>query len=155
MAGHGLTLAGFAPRFWPLPTYRKSRARQRKGATGWRRRRIAQPWRCLLLRVGPLARLNVLVCQYHLGHTQLNAERALRLLQCLPTFATLTRAGLALPLGTLNSHCGVVIILANEENRAFDLPSDPTFVKLQPDMQTWGVLEVPPVLSSRETTQRS
>ncbi len=95
--------------------------------------------------VGPLARLNILVCQYHLGHTQLIAERVLPLLQHIPSSASLTCAGLALlaarKAGTLHSYQGLLAILANEENTAFDLPTVPIFIKLQSDMQTCGILE--------------
>jgi len=85
--------------------------------------------------VSPLARLNILICQYQLGHYQLIPERVLPLISHVPPVATLAFLGLALPAAhkadSVASFKQVALALASPENLAFDLPSVPTFVVLQ------------------------
>lgn len=95
--------------------------------------------------VGAVARLNILICQYQLGNTQLIPERALPLLSHLPVTGWLPCAGLALLAARKNGELSklkpLVLALANPKFKAWDLPSVPTYVMLQPDMASCMVLE--------------
>lgn len=93
------------------------------------------------------SRLNILICQYHLGYTQLIPERALPLLGHLPAGAALACLGLSLlaarksdALATLKP---VVLVLADERHSALDLPTVPTFVGLHDDLAGCTVVESP------------
>lgn len=95
--------------------------------------------------VGAVARLDILICQYHLGHTQQIPERALPLLSHLPASAHLACVGLSLLAARKNASLPVfkpvVLALAAPANLAFDLPTVPLFVLLHPDLATCSVAE--------------
>jgi hypothetical protein len=92
-----------------------------------------------------VARLNILICQYHLGHFSLIAERALPLIQHLPPSATLTCVGIALLAAnrtdSLLAFKKVALALAAPKYKAFDLPTVPIFVDLHDDLTTCKVRE--------------
>ena len=95
--------------------------------------------------LGAVARLNILVCQYHLGYVQLIPERALPLLPHLPLGARLACAGLSLLAArkseTLLNYKQVVLALCDPANEPLDLPTVPTFVTLGADPTACSVLE--------------
>jgi hypothetical protein len=95
--------------------------------------------------LGAMARLNILVCHYHLGHVALIPERALPLLPHLPFGARLACAGLSLLAArkneTLLSYKEVVLALCDPANEPLDLPTVPTFVALGADPTACSVLE--------------
>jgi hypothetical protein len=92
-----------------------------------------------------VSRLNILICQYQLGFNDLIPERALPLTTHLPVGATLTCLGLSLlaarKSGTLFEFKPVVLALADERHKAFDLPTVPTFVLLHENEVDCTVLE--------------
>jgi hypothetical protein len=92
-----------------------------------------------------VSRLNILICQYQLGSTDLIPERALPLIMHLTTGATIASLGLALlaarKSGTLLEFKPVVLALADERHRALDLPTVPTFVLLHENEVGCTVLE--------------
>ena len=95
--------------------------------------------------IGAVARLNILICQYHLGHTKLIPERALPLLSHLPVTGWLPCAGLALLAARKNGNLPilkhVVLALADPKFQAWDLPTVPTHVMLDANMSACIVLE--------------
>ena len=95
--------------------------------------------------IGAVARLNILICQYHLGHTKLVPERALPLLSHLPVTGWLPCAGLALLAARKNGELPalkhVVLALADPKFQAWDLPTVPTCVMLDANMSACIVLE--------------
>lgn len=95
--------------------------------------------------IGAVARLNILICQYHLGHTKLIPERALPLLSHLPAGGQLACVGLALLAarknGELQKLKPVVLALTDPKYKAFDLPSVPTYVMLDRHLAKCVVLE--------------
>lgn len=109
------------------------------------------------LPIGPMARLNILVCQYHLGHTQLIPERALPLLPHLPDSALVACIGLALLAAWKNDSLptfkNLALALAGADLKPFDLPSVPTFVMLQPDLSSCAVAESADVAQMSEIAQ--
>lgn len=92
-----------------------------------------------------VSRLNILICQYQLGFTDLIPERALPLTPHLPFGATIACLGLTLlaarKSGTLLEFKRVVLVLADERHQAFDLPTVPTFVRLHENEVDCAVLE--------------
>ena len=94
---------------------------------------------------GAIARLDILICQYHLGSVQLIPERALPLLAHLPVGAQLACAGLSLLAArkseTLLSFKEVVLALADRVNEPLDLPTVPTFVMVGADPTACSVVE--------------
>jgi len=95
--------------------------------------------------VATVARLDILICQYHLGFTGQIPERALPLLQHLPSSATFTCLGLILLAAGRNGELRVArktaLYLARLESSAWDLPTVPTFVLLRTDLTTCMVIE--------------
>ena len=95
--------------------------------------------------LGVIARLNILICQYHLGHTQLIPERVLPLLGHLPPPLWPACIGLSLLAARKNNSLPdfkhLVLALADPRNQALDLPTVPTFVMLESDMATYRVVE--------------
>ena len=92
-----------------------------------------------------VSRLNILICQYQLGFTDLIPERALPLTTHLPLGATIACLGLSLlaarKSGTLLEFKPVVIALADERHKEFDLPTVPTYVLLHENEVDCTVLE--------------
>ena len=107
--------------------------------------------------IGPMARLNILVCQYHLRHTQLIPERALPLLPHLPDSALVACIGLVLLAAwkndSLHTFKNLALALASFDLKPFDLPSVPTFVMLQPDLTSCAVAESADVAQMSEIAQ--
>jgi hypothetical protein len=95
--------------------------------------------------IGVVARLNILICQYHLGFTKLIPERALPLLEHLSVIGWLPCAGLALLAARKNGELPnlkpVILALADPKFKALDLPAVPTYVMLAADMSSYLVLE--------------
>lgn len=95
--------------------------------------------------LGVIARLNILICQYHLRHTQLIPERALPLLEHLPPQLWPACIGLSLLAARKNDSLSdfkhLVLALAAPRNQELDLPTVPTFIMLNSDMATYSVLE--------------
>jgi hypothetical protein len=95
--------------------------------------------------IGVVARLNILICHYHLGHTKLIPERALPLLSYLPVTGWLPCAGLALLAARKNGELAklkpLVMALADPKYQAWDLPTVPTYVMLEPKIASCIVLE--------------
>jgi hypothetical protein len=95
--------------------------------------------------IGPVARLNILICQYHLGFTQQVPQRALPLLSHLPVTGWLPCLGLVLLAARKNGELArfkpIVMSLADPVYQAWDLPTVPTFVMLQPEKASCLVIE--------------
>lgn len=105
--------------------------------------------------VGAVARLNLLICQYHLGHAKLVPRSAFALLPSLPAPAQLACAGLILLAahadGTIQSFKHVALAISGSQYSPLDLPTVPSFVLLQPDMKNCLVQEgadVGPMISA-------
>lgn len=92
-----------------------------------------------------VSRLNILICQYHLGSVQLIPERALPLLPLLPPGAVPACLGFALlaarKSGTLPQFKGVALGLAADWLEPLDLPSVPLFVLLHENQADCSVIE--------------
>jgi len=100
---------------------------------------------CHPVPIGAVARLNILICQYHLGHTKLIPERALPLLSHLPITGWLPCAGLAVLAARKNGELPklrpLLMALADPKYQSVDLPTVPIFVMLQPGMASCSVVE--------------
>jgi hypothetical protein len=107
--------------------------------------------------IGAVARLNILICQYHLGHAKLVSERALPLLSHLPVTGWLPCAGLALLAARKNGELPilkpVVLALADPKFQPWDLPTVPTCVMLNANMSACMVLESDDVALMSEIVQ--
>lgn len=95
--------------------------------------------------IGPVARLNILICQYHLGFTELVPQRALPLLSHLPVTGWLPCVGLALLAARKNGELAMfkplAMALTDPRYLAWDLPTVPAFVMLQPEKAACMVIE--------------
>jgi len=109
------------------------------------------------LPIGSMARLNILVCEYHLRHTQLIPERALALLPHLPQAAVVACIGLVLLAAwkndSLHNVKNVALALADADLKPRDLPSVPRFVMLRADLSSCAVAESMDVAQMSEIAQ--
>ncbi len=107
--------------------------------------------------IGVVARLNILIGQYHMGDTQLIPERAVALLPHLPITGWLPCAGLALLAGRKNGQLGklkpLVLALSDPRFEPADLPNVPISVMIEQETSQCIVREKADTGAMRDVVQ--